>query len=70
MLTKISNKFVKAAAIVLLIWFAFQTFPTGGWVGVENESKANLNFQLSYSQSWSLSLAINDDHDEKWIKQL
>ena len=51
MLTKISNKFVKATAIVLLIWFAFQTFPTGGWVGVENESKANLNFQLSYSRS-------------------
>ena len=49
MLIKLSNKFVKATTIVLLIWFAFQTFPTGGWVGVENESKANLNFQQSSS---------------------
>ena len=29
----------------------------GGWVGVENEIKANLSFQLSCSWSWSLSLA-------------
>ena len=33
----------------------------GGWVGVENEIKANLSFQLSCSWSWSLSLAKWND---------
>ena len=42
---------------LVLSWLLNFSCGGGWWVGVENEIKANLSFQLSCSWSWSLSLA-------------